>query len=88
MRVTEAQSNTCRPADTEGDVKCFRFWVSCRLDVLMRFRYAIRSLVRDPAFIFVAIVVLSLGIAANTTAFAVIDQVILDPLPIEMFPGW
>jgi putative ABC transport system permease protein len=47
----------------------------------MRFRYAIRSLVRDPAFIFVAIVVLSLGIAANTSAFAVIDQVILDPLP-------
>jgi putative ABC transport system permease protein len=47
----------------------------------MRFRYAIRSLVRDPVFVFVAILVLSLGIAANTTVFAVIDQVIFDPLP-------
>src|SRR5690348_8315538 len=47
----------------------------------MRFRYAIRSLVRDPVFVFVAILVLSLGIAANTTIFAVIDQVILNPLP-------
>src|SRR6185437_5595314 len=56
-----------------GQITCWMSW--------MRFRYAIRSLVRDPAFIFVAIVVLSLGIAANTTAFAVIDQVILDPLP-------
>lgn len=47
----------------------------------MRFRYAIRSLVRDPAFIFVAILVLSLGIAANTVVFTVVDQVILNPLP-------
>ena len=47
----------------------------------MRVRYAVRSLVRDPAFIFVAILVLSLGIAANTTVFAVIDQVVLNPLP-------
>jgi hypothetical protein len=47
----------------------------------MRIRYALRSLLRDPAFIFAAILVLSLAIAANTTVFAVIDHVVFDPLP-------
>jgi putative ABC transport system permease protein len=48
---------------------------------LVRLRYSLRSLARDPIFVSVVVLVLSLGIAANTTIFAVIDQIVLNPLP-------
>jgi putative ABC transport system permease protein len=48
---------------------------------LVRLRYSLRSLARDPVFVSVVVLVLSLGIAANTTIFAVIDQIVLNPLP-------
>jgi putative ABC transport system permease protein len=48
---------------------------------LVRLRYSFRSLARDPVFVSVVVLVLSLGIAANTTIFAVIDQIVLNPLP-------
>ncbi len=48
---------------------------------LLRLRYSLRSLANDPVFVSVVVLVLSLGIAANTTIFTVIDQVVLNPLP-------
>src|SRR5581483_8274466 len=50
---------------------------------LMGIRYSLRSLARDPAFAGVVILVLSLGIAINTTIFSVIDQFVLNPLPYK-----
>lgn len=47
----------------------------------LQLRYSLRSLVRDPVFVAVVVLVLSLGIAANTTIFTVIDQIVLNPLP-------
>ena len=50
---------------------------------LMGIRYSLRSLARDPAFACVTILVLSLGIAINTTIFSVIEQFVLNPLPYK-----
>ncbi|HKW63159.1 MAG TPA: ABC transporter permease [Candidatus Acidoferrum sp.] len=45
------------------------------------FRYGLRTMHRAPGLSFVAILTLSLGIAANTAVFSWIHSVLLDPLP-------
>jgi predicted permease len=44
-------------------------------------RYGLRTMRSAPALTFVAIITLSLGIAANTTVFSWIHSVLLNPLP-------
>ena len=44
-------------------------------------RYAVRSLLRAPAFTLLAALTLALGIGAATTIFSVIQNVLLDPYP-------
>ena len=48
--------------------------------ILFDVRYALRQLRRQPSFAIVAVLVLGLGIGANTAVFSVVDRLLFEPL--------
>ena len=60
------------------EARGFRFFGEMRQDL----GYAVRQLVHNPGFAILAILVLALGIGANTAVVSIIDQLIFRPLPV------
>ncbi|MEX2281087.1 MAG: ABC transporter permease [Gemmatimonadota bacterium] len=56
--------------------------IAAHSDILRQdLRYTVRALLRAPGFAFAAILVVALGVGANTAAFSLADFVLLRPLP-------
>jgi len=64
------------------DVRAIWGWTSVE-GIIQDLRYAVRMLGKSPAFTAVALLSVTLGIAANTTVFSLIDAMWFRTLPVR-----
>ena len=60
------------------------FWDTLRSDL----QHAVRLAAKSPLITALTIVALALGIGANSAIFAVVDSVLMKPLPYAEPIGW
>jgi predicted permease len=71
--------NVTRARERFYESSRWRWWDNFRQDV----RFAFRGLRRDRAFALLAVLILGIGIGANTAVFSVVDAILLRPLPFH-----
>ena len=68
-------------ADTERRIERGESPEVARERLVRDFRFALRTLTRDASFSLIAIVTLALGIGATVAVFAIVNSILLRPLP-------
>ncbi|MFZ0426650.1 MAG: ABC transporter permease [Acidobacteriota bacterium] len=51
--------------------------------LLFDLRYAVRQLIRQPSFAVIAVLILGIGIGANTVVFSIVDRLLFESLPLR-----
>jgi putative ABC transport system permease protein len=85
MRDADATGATSRPFGNVTGLKerCREQWTFPTIEsILGDVRYAVRRIGKGPAFSITAILVMGLGIGANTAIFSLLDAVTLKSLPV------